>query len=232
MSGLTAQQSVQQDGCIYFLVDPRDQTIRYVGKTQNRFGAEERVRQHLRDAQASNTRLFLHKWLRKLLSIDEKPILRVVEYLFNGNELSKAECDWIELGHQLGWPLTNTARGGNGGPIRLGMKNSEEHNRKVGEAIRGKTHSPKTRERIATTKRTNEQEIARFAGLAQVGGQAAAKVRSVPRSCVLCREVVATTVEWRSHYVKRHPDVLETKKKETLKRARDIRWKKYHDTRR
>lgn len=66
---------------IYTLVDPRDNRVRYVGKSND---PEKRYQAHLYDRLNSNPRK--QNWIKKLRRVGLKPILSVIEIC--------AECEW------------------------------------------------------------------------------------------------------------------------------------------
>lgn len=131
---------------IYVLIDPRDDKIRYVGKTGRL--PEERLKEHCKKQHNSN---YYSYWINKLRSLKLKPIMRVIE-----------ECDeftweareiyWIRYYRQLNYDLVNTTEGGGG---LVGYKASEETRRKLSYAAKGeknpnfgKSHSDEAKRKI------------------------------------------------------------------------------------
>lgn len=103
---------------IYALTDPRDNTIRYIGRS---CAGDARIRSHW----APHPR---KPWLmknKKLAWIEE---LRasgagrygslVLEEVVGYATSARAEVRWIAHGFREGWPLTNGNRGGKGGATK------------------------------------------------------------------------------------------------------------------
>lgn len=215
-----AATAVARPGCVYLLVERDTFGIRYVGKTQNRLGPAERLRQHLWVAQHEVPRTYLYKWLR---SLTEDPLLQVAGW-FPADALDDAERAWVAYGREHGWHLVNGTEGGTGGPTRTGMRNTALHKERAGAANRGKERPAALRDQIRRTKLANPQELERIAALAHVGGRAAAAVCSIPRCCMLCRQVVPGVVAWRSHMPRAHPDIVRERRVATSTAAANARW--------
>jgi hypothetical protein len=67
-------------------------------------------------------------------------------------ECQRAEYTWIGYGHDVGWPLVNTATGWRWTP---GLHHTDETKRKISEAKRGHPVSAETRRRISEAVRGN-----------------------------------------------------------------------------
>lgn len=93
---------------IYGLKDPRDNAIHYVGKSTR---PKRRLEQHLADISTNKDRV---DWLRDLQAAGSEPELTILEKS-NDEDWQEAECKWIAIGREEGWPLTNISRGGSGG---------------------------------------------------------------------------------------------------------------------
>lgn len=93
---------------IYVLIDPRDNSIRYVGKTNNE---KERYKNHLNSLRDKNT----HKrnWINQLKSIGLKPIMKVIEEI-EIDKWKERESFYINHYKLLGFKLTNCSDGGEG----------------------------------------------------------------------------------------------------------------------
>ena len=104
---------------IYALIDPRDQTPHYIGKTvQN--PPQKRLRQHQRKPATDG----LAAWIDDLLRADMKPTLETLETAPPGADWRAAEIYWIRHGLAQGWPLENRAIGGDNYPIEA-LENAE-----------------------------------------------------------------------------------------------------------
>jgi hypothetical protein len=89
---------------IYGLKDPRDQTIRYVGKS---IRPKQRFKAHLKDDRTNAEKA---KWIAELRQLGLKPKLTILEVADEEN-WSTVECEWIAKGRKDGWPLTNAELG-------------------------------------------------------------------------------------------------------------------------
>lgn len=98
--------------CIYALIDPRTDQIRYVGKTGQRLSY--RRTQHMRRARMCDDNLHSLNWLRELLAEGMIPEVSILEVLSPGVDWQARERFWITHGFAEGWPLTNMTEGGEG----------------------------------------------------------------------------------------------------------------------
>lgn len=90
---------------IYGLVDPRDGSIRYVGRTAN---VKSRYAAHCSLGvwwRADNQRR--RAWLEELQDRKLKPLLTELEAVPTFEAAVAAEERWIAKGRAEGWPLTN-----------------------------------------------------------------------------------------------------------------------------
>lgn len=69
---------------IYGLLDPRDNSLRYIGKTHKR--KEWRLREHIELAKENNPRS-VYKWIRQLLKNELEPLIFILKRI-------SAEDDW------------------------------------------------------------------------------------------------------------------------------------------
>jgi hypothetical protein len=96
---------------IYLLRDPRDHSVRYVGKTI--FQLPLRLRSHVTYAAAGKRDTYCARWIRALLRINIQPIIELIETC--GEDWANRERFWIAYYRgQSGSRLTNNADGGEG----------------------------------------------------------------------------------------------------------------------
>lgn len=156
---------------IYVLRDPRDSSIRYVGKTIN---PDKRLKGHIWESSKTNT----HKanWIKSLLSIGLKPTIKVIEEC-SDNEWEEKEKYYIALyKEQYGKLLTNGTSGGEGGITKPGMKHTAESKKKMSLIKKGKRPS------IETCKKMSESNARHF--LNKTHSQETKKKMSIARSGV------------------------------------------------
>jgi predicted GIY-YIG superfamily endonuclease len=87
---------------IYALIDPRDDTIRYVGRT---IETKRRLQQHLQEVSINKRK---EKWLRELRKLGMTRRMEILEALeCIAAEAEKRETDWIRYLLSIGTPLLN-----------------------------------------------------------------------------------------------------------------------------
>jgi predicted GIY-YIG superfamily endonuclease len=91
---------------IYSLVDPRDNKVKYIGKTVN---LEKRMEQHLYWFTGTNPRK--ERWIQKLKDKGFKPEMAVIEECNQSNWMER-EKYWIAYYREVCPDLTNIADGG------------------------------------------------------------------------------------------------------------------------
>ena len=122
---------------IYILIDPRDNEIRYVGKTAQKL--EARVSAHMRDKSSCHK---VH-WLNELKALGLKPTPWILEEIKGDWPWQYSEKYWIGYLKAWGCNLTNNTSGGDGVPdLPYDIK---ERLRKVWI---GKKHKPETIEKL------------------------------------------------------------------------------------
>lgn len=92
---------------IYALRDPRDYTVRYIGKSND---PEARLQAHMKDKKSNPIKT---RWIDELLAEKLEPELEILENVVL-DEWQEAEIKWIAKGREEGWPLTNITDGGDG----------------------------------------------------------------------------------------------------------------------
>lgn len=164
---------------IYALCDPRDNRVRYIGKTNN---LRRRYGQHL----IEKTKTHRTRWIQSLIEIGLAPHLIVIEEIEPGQDWEERERLWIAHYRGIGNDLTNGSDGGDCGPnctgkhlikSEIGRKNiiaalvkrnkspkMREVSRKNGLSNKGKRPSPETIEKIRvanTGKKIHSDEFKR-----------------------------------------------------------------------
>lgn len=119
--------AIKAEVLIYALVCPVSGRVRYVGKTLH---MGRRLRQHV-----AETRRYPHlhksKWIAGLLREGLRPEIRLLESV-QGPDWQNREIHWIEQFEDL----TNHSGGGNG---CSSVSKSEDHVRRVSDALRGRS---------------------------------------------------------------------------------------------
>lgn len=126
---------------IYTLTDPRNQEIRYVGKTTN---LKARKYNHYQ----GRAKTHCGNWIRQLLSLGFFPEMKVIDQVDSNNNDDWIELEqyWIQYHKDNGSDLTNLSSGGEG---CFGHKHSEEFCKQISERQMGKKLSEETKEKIS-----------------------------------------------------------------------------------
>jgi predicted GIY-YIG superfamily endonuclease len=139
---------------IYALVDPRNNSVRYVGYTRNALPA--RLSQHLRQAKHRAGKGYSYhtiNWVNELVSVGLRP--EIVPLETHVTDWAARERFWIWLMRdRLGCELTNTRDGGGGGAIRppsplQGRTLSQETRNKISEAAKRRYQNPEERSALS-----------------------------------------------------------------------------------
>lgn len=96
---------------IYILIDPRNNHVRYIGKTDN---PRKRFNDHLNDGY-SNYNTHKVNWIKSLYKLGLKPIFEILDEV-KETEWEFWEMHYISLYKSWGYKLTNGTFGGDGGP--------------------------------------------------------------------------------------------------------------------
>lgn len=132
---------------VYALVDPRDNKVRYIGKSGS---GMKRVRCHMCRSSLARGRTYKDKWLRELIASGNRPLVKTIAVCADKKDLNKAEILWISYARSLGWRLTNLTAGGEGS---FGLVKSPETRAKIANANRGRKHTP---EAVANMREANK----------------------------------------------------------------------------
>ena len=124
---------------IYALCDPRDLSVRYIGKANNPI---LRLRTHKNEA-LNKHRSHKCNWIRALLKEGLYPELFVIDEV-SLDDWEFWEIFYIDLFKSFGFDLTNAESGGKG-PNRI----SEESRKKMSDAKKGKYVSIETRRKMS-----------------------------------------------------------------------------------
>ena len=123
---------------IYRLVDPtispedEKNYIRYIGWTNKTLS--DRLSNHITEARHDITQQHTHKnrWINKLLNLNLKPCIELVDETYDANEIKLMEIKYIALYAEKGCKLTNATKGGDG---QLGRVVSDEQKALFEKAI-------------------------------------------------------------------------------------------------
>lgn len=132
---------------IYGLFDPRDNQLRYVGKTIN---LENRLRDHISWA-IQDDPCPKSDWIKELLALGLEPKIDILEKTTE-KDWAELEIKWIATCRILGLKIFNVANGGPNPPDWMGRKQSVYHVQKRVEARQAKgnyQHSEETRKKIS-----------------------------------------------------------------------------------
>jgi hypothetical protein len=129
---------------IYFLIDPRDESIRYVGQTAKE--PRVRVNEHV-DVSRGGLDFHVNRWIRELLRMGFRPNF----VAFNVENANSAESLWISVLKLAGCPLTNMTAGGES--FRRGIPHRLETIEKMKRAHAGRRWTAEQIEKRAALRR-------------------------------------------------------------------------------
>lgn len=157
---------------IYGLLDPRDGTLRYIGKSSS---GMSRPRDHARPSRVRVERTHKANWVRSLLAIGLCPQIVVIEEHPTSDDLGEAEQFYIAYFKTLGCRLTNATEGGEGAPgvqvsdstrakqsvARRGRRFTSEHRAAIAAGLKGHEVSLETRQKIGARHKGNTYCVGR-----------------------------------------------------------------------
>lgn len=139
---------------VYYLVDPTDQRVRYVGYSRN---PQKRYEAHV--LQSLRCRTHKETWIYSLIKRSLVPTLSVRCIVHEADEAKRIEIALIAMLKQQGNDLTNGTVGGDGGATMTGKKFSVKTCAKIGAAHRGKRLSDEQRQQISEANRNRSLEV-------------------------------------------------------------------------
>jgi DNA-binding NarL/FixJ family response regulator len=126
---------------IYGLHDPRNDELRYIGKSDR---PRERLSNHLQD-KSNNHRCH---WLQELKQLGLRPVLVIIDAVPAGHGWQHIEQVYIAAAREAGHRLTNATDGGDG-VVNL----TPEARAKMRATWLGRKHRPESLERISAASR-------------------------------------------------------------------------------
>lgn len=127
---------------IYGLLDPRNNTLRYVGQTVQ--SLESRLKHHVKPCEIKKIN-YKCQWLKGVIRSGFKPKIILIQECLSVHELNEAEVFYIEYFKYIGANLVNSTPGGMGAPIgnknSLDHRHSEESKRKIGQSSVGRKNN-------------------------------------------------------------------------------------------
>jgi hypothetical protein len=128
---------------IYTLADPRNNEIRYVGKTVQ--SLEKRLCGHISAAITNKEHNYRSNWIKQLTNNNLLPIIELVESV-DENIWEQTEQYWIAQFKAWNFSLVNMTEGGDGNKNQFVSKETIE---KRAQAIRGVARPLEVREKIS-----------------------------------------------------------------------------------
>lgn len=93
----------KKHGCVYELIDPRDNSCRYIGVT---FNADQRYKQHCNCTVFQGNAQML-RWKHELESVGLKPTMNILESPIDAEVLLDREVEWCRTRANEGCDLLN-----------------------------------------------------------------------------------------------------------------------------
>lgn len=169
---------------IYGLIDPRNNQLRYIGKTT--CGLQRRLRLHLTRRNLTPKR-HSSRWLAGLVAAGMEPEIFSIEEIAAVGDWVEAEQFWISYFRFIGADLTNLVDGGEG---VSGYRFSEERKRQLSELFKGRQFDDVWKAKISAAKKG-------VPGKQQRPETIAARVKSI-------RETLKAKADARTHCTNGH----------------------------
>ncbi len=147
---------------VYALIDPRNNELRYVGKT---YRLKERIYDHLHHV-GRGDQTYKARWLRLLVAEGLDPIVLTLAYVLHV-EAAALEVQYIKTLRGYGVRLTNLTDGGDGTPGLRRAPVSDATRKKISAANTGKRHSRETRALWSKQRRGRRQAPEHTAAIAR-----------------------------------------------------------------
>jgi len=117
---------------IYTLIDPSNNEIRYVGKTNS---IKKRLYCHVSRARNGKSKSHKNNWIKSLLSKNLKPNIKILEEVAI-EFWEESEIYWIEQLRQWGFRLTNVCEGGKGAKTGKRKPLSKQHKKSISDSVK------------------------------------------------------------------------------------------------
>lgn len=118
--------------CIYGLVDPRTNELRYVGKTAT--SLKRRLQRHLNQVARGDRGRHVLFWLASVIARGQSPIIFEIESDLESANWMEAEQFWIAYFRSIGARLCNLTAGGDGSPGLVWSSDVRAKHRRVRES--------------------------------------------------------------------------------------------------
>lgn len=141
--------------CVYGLIDPRTNELRYVGFTKN---SKNRIAQHCRPSKLK-ANSYKNNWIKSIRANGLFPQIYILETYNSKEEALQAEIDLIAYYKWIGCQLTNVTKGGDEGADYF---RSEKIRSNISKSSLGRKHTENTKKRISSSltgiKRNHSEE--------------------------------------------------------------------------
>lgn len=135
---------------IYGLFDPRNYSLRYIGKSDN---PDLRLKQHIKESKCSKKHeRYVCNWIRQLLSEGLEPSIEILEEV-PIDSWEETESAWIAECRKFRLDITNLTDGGDCPPSRKGKKLSEGHKDILRQSAIGRLRTEEERRKLSQSKK-------------------------------------------------------------------------------